>query len=812
MTGDSPHWADEITAFVTAEGPVPFEKLAERANVSRSVLRTFLDEHPYLCPDSGGDWVSGLRLADGVAFLHELSAAEVAAGVLAADDDLALWARFAQDGLPLAGGGQVGATTFLDLPAGFGNGLPPGRGGIGQVLTGPDGWLTEFSPGDVLSVRLRDGGLEISAAEVPEETGRARQVRDFMLLAATEAMRIYLEEDRESPIAPFDELLVSLLRSDPELLADPLPPLARMLRGAGMETFGGSVGVPGVPWDLSRVRGLRREEVVAGAMAVGMLVLWAEEDPEHAPTLLRDYLTATPGVIGYVADEVEVRAAEGARFGEQLAKLGAIAKTPAERAAVTLLLARSAEGSGDSAEAERLVHEALAAQPALVPALADAGEYAACRGELHAADDYLRRSGLVPADSLRRAMRNLLVPPRTKTGRNHPCPCGSGRKHKLCCLNNAVHPITERAKLLYALLATYVQRAPARETLSLLISRSGADDASVFLCLDLLLTDCGFAERFLRARGGWLRADERELAESWLDVPIGLYEVVQVRKGTGVTVRPMPDGEPVFLPDRKFSGSVRRLDLFCGRLLPDGERPRVLALPTLVPRDQRAELAGLLAGEHSAEQLAEFFGPRPEPYVRNGDGHEYVDAEAVLKVTGGGRAWARLADRMVEIDIDVLEWHREVGGKVVSAGQVTDEGDHWVVRANSVERLTELERMVREVAPDAVEVRRKAERLGGGPHPRARELIVESYVVRDAGQALPRAQAESWIDAVPGSGLSPREAARAGGRALADLETQLDDMEWHNDRSVQAGNGVLMDVDWIRQELGLQRQRDSPSR
>src|SRR5690606_8465697 len=137
MTGDTPPWADEIEAFVSAEGPVPFAKLAGRVNVSRSALRTFLDEHPYLCPDGDGRWVSGLRVADGLVLRHELDTAELEAGVLSADDDLALWARFAQDGLRLAGGGEVRGETFFDMPAGFGNGLPPGRGGIGQVLTGP---------------------------------------------------------------------------------------------------------------------------------------------------------------------------------------------------------------------------------------------------------------------------------------------------------------------------------------------------------------------------------------------------------------------------------------------------------------------------------------------------------------------------------------------------------------------------------------------------------------------------------------------------------------------------------------------------
>jgi len=108
--------------------------------------------------------------------------------------------------------------------------------------------------------------------------------------------------------------------------------------------------------------------------------------------LLRDYLTLSPAVVGYVADEVERRAAEGTRFDDQLAVQHQIAETRPERAAVTLLAARAAEGSGDSDTAERLVHEALTAQPDLPAALLNAGEYAACRGDARAADGYLRDS------------------------------------------------------------------------------------------------------------------------------------------------------------------------------------------------------------------------------------------------------------------------------------------------------------------------------------------------------------------------------------------------------------------------------------
>ena len=795
--------------MLAAGGPLSLEELAALADVPPRVLGRYLEEHPQLVMAPDGKWVTGLRLADGVAFTHELSAVEVASGILSVDDDLALWGQFAIGGLPLADGGEVRATTVLDLPSGAGNDLPAGQGMIGQALTGPDGWLAGFSAGDLLSVRLREGALEITARGEPERAPGSERLRDICAFAAVEALKRYVEGTADEPCAPLHEIIIGRLFEEPKIFSSPLPPLSGTLRAAGLETFGGSVGVRGTAWNMARIRGLDRAEAVAGTMALSLLLTWIDEDPGHGPALLRDYLTVSPAVVGYVADEVERRAAEGTRFGDQLSALRRIATSGPERAAVSLLAARAAEGAGDSGTAERLVHEALTAQPDLPAALADAGEYAACRGDVRAADGYLRRCSYPTAKALRESLRRQLTPPKSTTGRNQPCPCGSGRKYKMCCLSSAVHPLTDRAEALYALLATYAERATGAEILGRLITESGGNPQSTLLCVDLLLTDCGFTDRFLRARGHWLREDERELAESWRHIPIGLFEVREIRRGVGVTVRPLSGGEPVFLPDRLFSASARRLDLFCGRILHDGTRPRLFTLPVRVPREERHELSTLLTSRPSAEQLAAFFAPRPEPHLLNADGQDYYDTEVVWEVPGEQQAWPRLAHRLVQIDHDIAELHAESAGKTTSRGRVTRENGRWRLWANSRERLTEFEEILRPFAPGAREVHRKAERMGGGPHPRARVLTVESYLIpAEEEQSTSRRQAESWMDTVIGDlGMTPREAALAGGTARAELEMLLDDLDWNNDRAAEQGRPALMDVELIRRELGW-RQAD----
>src|SRR5271166_2129804 len=759
MAGELSIRSEEIAAVLAAGGPLSLEELAALADVPPRVLGRYLEEHPQLVMAPDGKWVTGLRLADGVAFTHELSAVEVASGILSVDDDLALWGQFAIGGLPLADGGEVRATTVLDLPSGAGNDLPAGQGMIGQALTGPDGWLAGFSAGDLLSVRLREGALEITARGESEQAPGSERLRDICAFAAVEALKRYVEGTADEPCAPLHEIIIGRLFEEPKIFSSPLPPLSGTLRAAGLETFGGSVGVRGTAWNMARIRSLDRAEAVAGTMALSLLLTWIDEDPGHGPALLRDYLTVSPAVVGYVADEVERRAAEGTRFGDQLSALRRIATSGPERAAVSLLAARAAEGAGDSGTAERLVHEALTAQPDLPAALADAGEYAACRGDVRAADGYLRRCSYPTAKALREALRRQLTPPKSTSGRNQPCPCGSGRKYKLCCLSSAVHPLTDRAEALYALLATYAERATGAEILGRLITESGGNPQSTLLCVDLLLTDCGFTDRFLQ--------------------------------------------------DRLFSASARRLDLFCGRILHDGTRPRLFTLPVRVPREERHELSTLLTSRPSAEQLAAFFAPRPEPHLLNADGQDYYDTEVVWEVPGEQQAWPRLADRLVQIDDDIAELHAESAGETTSRGRVTRENGRWRLWANSRERLTEFEEILRPFAPGAREVHRKAERMGGGPHPRARVLTVESYLIpAEEEQSTSRRQAESWMDTVIGDlGMTPREAALAGGTARAELEMLLDDLDWNNDRAAEQGRPALMDVELIRRELGW-RQAD----
>jgi hypothetical protein len=194
------------------------------------------------------------RIADRIAFTHELTEAEASAGILSIDDDLALLALAADGELKLADGSELKGESILDLPPGRGNDLPAGQGMIGQVLTGPDGWLADHKPSDMLVVRLAGRILDIGKAPEPD-AGNADRLRAACADAAADALESYGRGTADHPFAPLPDILLGLLREDAAFFTPTLPPIGQVLRASGLETFGGSVAVRGAPWNLRRIQG-----------------------------------------------------------------------------------------------------------------------------------------------------------------------------------------------------------------------------------------------------------------------------------------------------------------------------------------------------------------------------------------------------------------------------------------------------------------------------------------------------------------------------------------------------------------------------
>lgn len=532
---------------------------------------------------------------------------------------------------------------------------------------------------------------------------------------------------------------------------------------------------------------------------------------------------ADDDALAVLADRIECHTAHGGTVEPRLAALRAQARNREAKAALALFCARAAEGAGDAEAARTLIDGVLTVRPGLEPALHDAAQYAATRGDYPTADRYLRRAAR--PSPLRSGLTQALAVTEGNVPRNNPCPCGSGRKFKVCCRRDGAPPLAARAVLVYALLGTYAERAPGVEMIRGLLERTEDTDRCAMFLLDIALFRGGLVERFLAARGHWLRPDERDLIERWRQVPVTLYEVLAVQRGTGATLRPLPDGEPIDLADELFSSGAQRLELFCGRVLHDDNGPRLFALPVHVPRHHRRALLGLLAHDPSNEQIADFLGPEPPVQTRNSDGDDVHDCRVTYQVPSPPQTFERLAQRLTPTGDDVVAWHRPVpDGRVISLGEIIRSGDELTVTANSPARLAELETILRDVAPDAAERDRQVERFSPDPEGREARIVILEHYFLDAGstdgtgstgdtagapvpaaERMARHAEAGWLD-TPGviEELTPREAAVSTDPEIrAELRSMIDDVEATLLQARRAGRptAVLMSPQRLRDAL-----------
>lgn len=763
-----------------------------------------------------GVWAHLPSLADDLVLTHELTEEELDLGVLDSSD-VELWAQLADEGLPFADGGEVRAR----LIGGPGRELP-----VGSVsgLLGPAGWLAGYQSGDIVGLRLRGGQLRLEAVDpsLIEGLGQhdaeeiVRVLADVAQSLAQEALRDYLEDADPLPGASLASLVAGVRRVMPPAFRMPLPPLTAMLRALGLEVWRGYVGLPGAPW-LGEPPGLD-ERNRSGLRAWTMMLALHRTTGEMAEP---EQLAA---VAHSLSEDVALEFAatqlthEPKRDPVAAALLESV--TGASRAVPLFLLARAAEGRGDLLAMEGRLQEAVAADPALDIGLADLAELCALRGDAQQAWQLYQRAHTDFREPGFAALAPFIRPPAGEVSRNRPCPCGSGRKYKMCHGRELRHPLSKRAPWVYTKAVTHAMRARQADALLGYAEILAGDEASQKavdramddpLAIDLALFDGELLGDFVRECAVLLPADELALAQSWLDSERRLLEVVSTEPGRGLSCRDLLTDEDIDVLDVTMSRSSQPLDLIYGRPLRDGEGALLMMDdPRLVPRMVRTRLLHLLTSDASGEDIAEFFAPHSRlPEMRTTEGEEMVVCSARYDVADLDELWATLAGDLQETADGVLSEIAEVHGHgSVIRGSISRAGDRLVVEANSIERLRRLQQRLLAVDPQARLVDESSVPIedmladqpgkGAGPGPPSG---LSSEQEREALAAVMRQHEDTWPDiALPVlRGRTPREAA-ADPSTAADVAALLDDFEWTQRRESDA---PLMDIDRLRRELGL---------
>lgn len=807
---------DELATALTAEG---FELGDDPVDLLDEVL---LDEpRTFDLPD--GRVLDLEPLLDDFTVTHRLSGTEANDGIVAVEPDLTPLLATELWSFPLAVGGEV----RLVFPGGQDSAVAEDHPlAAACVLVGPPGWLGDAVAGDLLAFRLAGGRLHVGRVE-----GAADPTQAAGRLAA--AFRAAAEDD--APIEGCDLVIVALADA-PGLLRRPLPPLSEVYEVAGLEPRGEWVGLAGEDWSWldepyeedeedaaaawRQLMGLGEAEAEALGLLLGACDFVARQGPEElaaspqaAAALGRmlDLEGVAEAFVAFTLGRDPDAEAEVAKFSKAL-----IAATP--RAAGThYVLSCCAEYRDDALEAEAHLQAALTADLGFVPALLDAAWYAEDRGDAVRALDYLRRAGVDEDDDQVRRLAWFAAPGPAVVGRNQPCPCGSGRKYKVCCVSRNGHLLPDRAEWLHRKATLFLLRPPQRLVLrdvALARTGTGPDEAAWIeaaledpFTQDLALFDTGLFESFLASRGVLLPADEFVLGRSWVGVRRSLYEVIEVHPGEGLRLRDLRNGDRLDVTEQLAGQDFALGTLLCARVVPDGRSHQLLGGTISIPFTWRDRLLALLTADPGPEEFAAWFAsPEARPMLTNLEGELTVLCEARFAVADPEAAETALA-RVLDHEDDRFVEYVEIDGAPIVRGSVRRDGGQLVVEANSEERLERLRATVTTAVPDAqlVDERRTgvAEALARAEDdavPLAdHELSAEALEWLDAHMA---GLEERWIDEpVPAlGGVTPREAV-ADPTRRRDLEALLNEFETQA-AGLPAG-ARSFDPNRLRRRLGL---------
>lgn len=796
--------AQDVVVRLLAERPRTVEELRlalakESVFIDLETLRGVLT-WPILGHElAGGAFVHLPSLADGTVFTHRLTGEERDLGVLDGSVDLALIAHLADEPLPLAGGHQVRVRYAIsDEP------LPEGTG-VG--LLGPDGWLEGFPAGSLLALRYAGGQLEVSVLDEDPEADEA--ISAEFVRAAWAAAELNDEDEEADPGVSVDDIVLEVLAGTPGAFSEPRPPLSELLDSTELEVERGYVGVPGTIWE-GEPAFLNDEE-----LAVYRTWRRAAHRFSQLGTVpsVDELSTLGHGLHGIVLALAAADVTTDPDLDGLLERL-AEASHPARLADAVYLRARAAEGRGDLTAWVATLEAVLELDHGHRDAAADLAELRAVAGDAHETQRLLRAAGIPDADPEMQAVRPFLSVPEGEVGRNKPCPCGSGKKYKMCHGRTARHPLSSRSSWLWHKVGTFAQRGQRREELlewaSLFSGEAPDHSRTIGLAMgdsfvqDAAIVDGGLLDEFVDVLGPLLPEDELTLVREWSEAPRRLMEVERVLPMRGVRVRDLLTEEAFEVRDRHSTTQVETKDLLFGRPLDDGSGAlRFFSSPVMVPRLMRGPLLGLLRDGAPAPHVLRYLagGGRPAQ-LQNTEGQELVLCTARYESADPDRLWAVLsAGRDADDDRIVVGPPGHGGGTTVRA-TFTRDGDRVVLETNSVERLREHQELVREADPSARLVDESTrpfsmDDLPGAPAPATESPDLPPELI----EQIVRGQEEEWLsEPVPAlGGRTPRQAAEDPS-VRGELEALLDDFEWADRRSA---NPLTMDVARLRRELGL---------
>ena len=409
-----------------------------------------------------------------------------------------------------------------------------------------------------------------------------------------------------------------------------------------------------------------------------------------------------------------------------------------------------------------------------------------------------------------------IAPPVEGVGRNDPCPCGSGRKFKVCHLGKPLGDGAGGARLLLHKALFHLHQRD-HDALEWLAAPYGSrtekliDDEFV---ADVALFEGGTLAEFLEQRAPLLPTEDVAEGEVWLATPRRLYEVLEVEAGQGMVLIDLTTGRRLEVDEQLGSSDRRVGDYLLARVVRPDAAPAIVGAGMLVPMGSRETVLAILDEGADPEDLVHWFVTvTAPPQLQNRAGEDLVLCELTVDsgLDGSEDVAAAVDDCLGSQARDADEattwrWSVPVPDGVpderLIAGQVEVDGRRLTCTTNSEERADELIAMLRAAMPNlSVEsdVRIPADELplGEGDGSSLVDPADAPPEVQEALREYQRQYEEAWIDmAIPAlDGMTPREAM--------DDPTRRDDVERLLADMARDSGDFGMDPARIRELLGL---------
>lgn len=449
-------------------------------------------------------------------------------------------------------------------------------------------------------------------------------------------------------------------------------------------------------------------------------------------------------------------------------------------------------------------------------------------------------------------------------GRNEPCPCGSGRKYKKCCLaerrpislvddDSARH--SAMAKLMqFAARAQFSRDAyiadllfwdesldgqPEDTVRSLIQSDDTLAKFNSFFVFDVDIDDGSrVVDMFLDQKAHTLSAPERAYLQRLAASHLALYEVTEVQRGEGMRLRDLLTRAEQFVVEHSGSRQVVPWDLVAARVVPDstgtGRFEGGLYLYSAFDKDRIVRKVKRALKrfriDNPEANLADFFRRhahlfnhlwlelvvfRPLPQLRTPEGDEILLTTTVFRVRDEAALRAAL-ERDVSAEAEAegaYVWLEAAANGQRLLGRLEWDGDWLRLETHAKARAQRGRLWLESIAGEAVMYHHDSHQsVASAMAQRERDGVVgpEPSGEPEAQEILTEYLNDyyrKWLDEpIPAlDGRTPREAAasRAWRSKLRDL---LKAMENAGARDELRGRASY-DTKWLWQELGLDDPR-----